>query len=89
MGYAICVRRSSGPLPTLLVVLFTTAQWLNEGTEMNIKTRRCLSVVGVAAIVALYATSAYRVEMARQAPQVASCSFGHCVPANATFSALR
>jgi hypothetical protein len=56
---------------------------------MNIKITRCLSVVGIAAVIALYATSAYRVELARQAPQVASCSFGHCVPANATFSALR
>jgi hypothetical protein len=57
---------------------------------MNIKIRRCLSVVGVAAVIALYATSAYRVEMTRLAPNhVASCSFGHCVPANATFSALR
>ncbi|HEX8596016.1 MAG TPA: hypothetical protein VF682_22460 [Pseudomonas sp.] len=56
---------------------------------MNIKTRKCLAVLGAAAVVGLYAAGAYRIELIREAPRVASCSFGHCVPTDATFSALR
>lgn len=56
---------------------------------MNIKTRKCLAVLGASAVLALYAAGAYRIELIRNTPQVASCSFGHCVPTGATFSALR
>jgi len=56
---------------------------------MNIKTRKCLTVLVATGAIALYATAAYRVEMSRSVPQVASCTFGHCVPTSMTFSALR
>ncbi len=56
---------------------------------MNTTTRKCLMIAGVSAVVALYGAGVYRIEMVRQAPQVAVCSFGHCVPNNGTFSALR
>ena len=56
---------------------------------MNIKIKKCMTVLAVSSVVAIYAAGAYRNELVRQAPQVATCSFGHCVPSNATFSALR
>ncbi|GKS04453.1 hypothetical protein PSTH1771_05575 [Pseudomonas syringae pv. theae] len=56
---------------------------------MKVKTRKCMLVIGTLAVMAVYATGAYRNEMARQAPQVASCTFGYCVPTDATFSILR
>lgn len=56
---------------------------------MNIKITKCATVLGIAAVIAVYAAGVYRNELVRQAPQVATCSFGHCVPNNATFSALR
>jgi hypothetical protein len=57
--------------------------------NMNIKIKKCAAVMAITAVVAVYAAGVYRNELARQAPQVATCSFGHCVPSNATFSALR
>ncbi|MCD5995199.1 hypothetical protein KDX38_16035 [Pseudomonas sp. CDFA 602] len=56
---------------------------------MKVKTKKCAAVIGFLAVLGLYATGAYRNELTRQAPTVASCSFGHCVPTDATFSALR
>lgn len=56
---------------------------------MNTTTRKCLMVVGIGAVIALYGAGVYRIELVRQTPQVAVCSFGHCVPNNGTFSALR
>lgn len=56
---------------------------------MKVKTRKCMAVVGVIAVIAVYAAGVYRVELARQATTVVSCSFGHCVPNESTFSALR
>ncbi|MDO7927538.1 hypothetical protein Q6A51_12150 [Pseudomonas sp. KFB-139] len=56
---------------------------------MKVKTRKCMAVLGVLAVVGIYAAGAYRIEMIRQAPKVAICSFGHCVPTTATLSALR
>jgi hypothetical protein len=61
---------------------------MREAT-MNIKIKKCVTVLGISAVIAVYAAGVYRNEMVRQTPQVASCSFGHCVPSNATFSALR
>lgn len=55
---------------------------------MNIKTRRCLSVLGVAVIVATYAAGAYRIETMRQAPRIVACGFGQCFPTGAALSAL-
>ncbi|KPW55522.1 hypothetical protein RA263_09510 [Pseudomonas syringae pv. tagetis] len=56
---------------------------------MKAITRKCMVVIGALAVMAVYTAGAYRNELARQAPQVASCTFGHCVPTDATFSALR
>lgn len=56
---------------------------------MNIKIKKCVTVLSISAVIAIYAAGVYRNELARQTPQVATCSFGHCVPSNATFSALR
>jgi hypothetical protein len=56
---------------------------------MTIKIKKCMAVLGISAVIAVYAVGAYRNERTRQGPQVASCSFGHCIPNNATFSALR
>lgn len=56
---------------------------------MNIKIKKCVTVLSISAVIAIYAAGVYRNELARQTPQVATCSLGHCVPSNATFSALR
>ncbi len=56
---------------------------------MSVKIKKCMAVLGVLAVVGMYAVGAYRIEMARQTPKVAVCTFGHCVPTAATFSALR
>ena len=56
---------------------------------MKVRTKRCMAVLGVVAIIGLYAAGAWRIEMIRQAPFTAFCSIGHCVPADSTFSALR
>lgn len=56
---------------------------------MKARTRKCMAVAGVIAVLGIYAAGVYRIEMARQAPRVAICTFGHCVPTDATFSALR
>jgi hypothetical protein len=76
-------------LTTLSSILFGLLCSRNEGRVMNTTTRKCLMVMGVGAVIALYGAGVYRNELARQAPQVAVCSFGHCVPNNGTFSALR
>jgi hypothetical protein len=52
--------------------------------------RQCVYVVAVAAVLSLYAAGAYRIEQMRQTPRMAvACTMGHCVPTDATFSALR
>lgn len=58
---------------------------------MNIlKTRKCAAVLAISAVLALYATAAWRVEQIRHAPHsVASCNLEHCVPHTASLSALR
>ncbi len=56
---------------------------------MKAITRKCMVAAGALAVLAIYSAGAYRNELTRQAPQVASCTFGHCVPTDATFSALR
>ncbi|KPW22440.1 MULTISPECIES: hypothetical protein [Pseudomonas syringae group] len=56
---------------------------------MKVITRRCMAAVGIITVLAVYAAGAYRNELSRQNPAVASCTFGHCVPTDATFSALR
>ncbi|MFS2161077.1 hypothetical protein ACCD10_27590 [Pseudomonas sp. Pseusp122] len=56
---------------------------------MRITTRKCLAVIAATAVLAIYGAGAYRIEMARQGPHLASCNFGHCYPTSATFAALR
>jgi len=56
---------------------------------MSIKIKKCFAVLAATAVLAVYAAGAYRVEMTRMNPQVASCSLGHCYPTSATFAALR
>lgn len=56
---------------------------------MKVRTRKCMAVLGVIAVIGLYAAGAWRIEMIRQAPQTTFCSIGHCVPSDSTFSALR
>lgn len=58
---------------------------------MNIlKTRTGAAVLAISAVLALYATAAWRVEQTRLAPHsVATCHLGHCVPHTASLSALR
>lgn len=52
--------------------------------------RQCVYVVAVMAVLSLYAAGAYRIEQLRQQPRMAVvCSFGHCMPTEAGFSALR
>lgn len=52
--------------------------------------RQCVYVVAVVGVLSLYAAGAYRIEQMRQAPRMAvACTMGHCVPTDATFSALR
>ncbi|NWB85110.1 MULTISPECIES: hypothetical protein [unclassified Pseudomonas] len=58
---------------------------------MNIlKTRKCAAVLAVTAVVALYATAAWRVEQIRQTPRgLSTCHLDFCVPHTASLSALR
>jgi len=56
---------------------------------MSIRIKKCLAVLAATAVLAIYAAGAYRIEMTRQNPQVASCTLGHCYPTSATFAALR
>lgn len=57
---------------------------------MGVKSRKCVIVCALAAVMGLYATAAWRVEQARNQPwSAASCSLAHCVPHTATLSALR
>jgi len=52
--------------------------------------RQCVYVVAVLAVLGIYAAGAYRIEQLRQQPRMAVvCTIGHCVPSDATFSALR
>jgi hypothetical protein len=52
--------------------------------------RQCVYVVAVAVVLGIYAAGAYRIEQLRQQPRGALvCTFGHCAPADATFSSLR
>jgi hypothetical protein len=52
--------------------------------------RQCVYVVAVATVLSIYAAGAYRIEQLRQSPRMAVvCTFGHCAPTDATFSALR
>jgi fatty acid desaturase len=51
--------------------------------------RQCVYVLAVAFVLSLYGAGAYRIEQLRQTPRVAVCTFGHCMPTAASFSALR
>jgi hypothetical protein len=52
--------------------------------------RQCVYVAAVAVVLSIYAAGAYRIEQLRNEPRMAVvCTFGHCVPADASFSALR
>ncbi len=52
--------------------------------------RQCVYAVAVLAVLSIYAMGAYRIEELRQSPQMAVvCTFGHCLPTGASFSALR
>ena len=52
--------------------------------------RQMVYVVAVGVVLSIYAAGAYRIEQMRHTPRVAVvCTFGHCVPTDATFSALR
>lgn len=51
--------------------------------------RQCVYVLAVAFVLSLYGAGAYRIEQMRQTPHVIACSFGHCLPTAASFSALR
>ncbi len=56
---------------------------------MRVTTRKCLAVMGLVGVFALYAAGAYRIEQIRQAPAAVACAFGHCSPTNASLAALR
>ncbi|MDE1163962.1 MAG: hypothetical protein PW845_00925 [Pseudomonas sp.] len=58
---------------------------------MHTKTRnKCVIMLGIFAVSALYATAAWRVEQARNVRQLdASCSTTMCIPHSATLNALR
>ena len=57
---------------------------------MSTTIRKCAVVCGLAAVVGLYATAAWRVELLRSQPNTAaSCVQVHCVPHSATLSAVR
>jgi hypothetical protein len=52
--------------------------------------RQCVYVVAVLTVLSIYAAGAYRIEQLRQQPRMAVvCTFGHCAPTDASFSALR
>lgn len=52
--------------------------------------RQMVYVVAVATVLSIYAAGAYRIEQMRQTPRgVVVCTFGHCMPTEASFSALR
>ncbi len=52
--------------------------------------RQCIYVVAVAAVLSIYAAGAYRIEQMRHQPSaLAVCTYGHCLPSGAGFSALR
>jgi hypothetical protein len=56
---------------------------------MTLTIKKCLAVLSVAVVIALYAAAAYRIEMARQAPRfVVMCNADHCAPQDATFAGL-
>lgn len=57
---------------------------------MTLKSRRCAVVFAITAVLGLYATAAYRVELLRQQPHSASsCSLAHCLPHSGTLSAVK
>ncbi|SEJ12087.1 hypothetical protein SAMN03159495_2388 [Pseudomonas sp. NFR16] len=52
--------------------------------------RQCVYVAAVVTVLSIYAAGAYRIEQLRSEPRMAVvCTFGHCMPTDATFSALR
>lgn len=52
--------------------------------------RQCVYVVAVLTVLSIYAAGAYRIEQLRHSPRMAVvCTFGHCIPTDASFSALR
>lgn len=64
--------------------------WSPEVSIMGVRTAKCAIVLGIVAVMGLYATAAYRVEQTRNQPwSAASCGLAHCVPHTATLSALR
>lgn len=57
---------------------------------MSIKSRRCALVFALTAVVGLYGSACWRVELLRSQPNTAaSCAQEHCVPHTATLSAVR
>lgn len=57
---------------------------------MTLKSRRCAVICAIAAVLGLYGTAAYRVELLRNQPNsAASCSLAHCVPHTATLSGVK
>ena len=57
---------------------------------MGIKTRRFALVMALFAIVGLYGSACWRVELLRNQPSSAAhCQHEHCVPQSATLSAVR
>ncbi|MHC6224248.1 hypothetical protein ACYU03_05625 [Pseudomonas sp. X10] len=74
----------------LIYALNSTNMLWQEVSIMGIKSRKCAVICALAAVVGLYATAAWRVEMLRNQPSsAASCSLAHCVPHTATLSAVR
>ncbi|TDV70054.1 hypothetical protein [Pseudomonas sp. LP_7_YM] len=52
--------------------------------------RQCVYVVAVVTVLSVYGVGVYRIEQLRQSPRNAVvCTFGHCLPTDASFSALR
>lgn len=56
---------------------------------MRVTTKKCLAALGIVSVIALYAAGCYRIELARMAPPALACTFAHCSPTDATFTALR
>jgi len=57
---------------------------------MTLRSRKCAAVFALAAVLGLYGTAAYRVELLRQQPHAASsCSLAHCLPHSGTLSAVK
>ncbi|WP_353227591.1 hypothetical protein [Pseudomonas qingdaonensis] len=57
---------------------------------MTLKSRKCAALLAITAVLGVYGTAAYRVELLRQQPYAASsCSSAHCLPHAGTLSVVR